>query len=59
LASQLSGHSPGSVQGIVQQAIPNVRSVTVDETPIGFLFMPFSSSRIRIVETFVTSSGSG
>jgi hypothetical protein len=47
------------VQGIVQQAIPNVQSVTVDETPIQFLFMPFSSSSIHIVETFVTSSGSG
>ena len=59
LGSQLSGRSPGSVQGIVQQAIPNVQSVTVDETPIQFLFMPFSSSSIHIVETFVTSSGSG
>jgi hypothetical protein len=59
LKSQLSGRSPGSVQGIVQQAIPNVQSVTVDETPVGFLFMPFSSSSIHIVETFVTSSGSG
>jgi hypothetical protein len=59
LGSQLSGRSPGSVKGIVQQAIPNVRGVTVDESPIGFLFMPFSSSSIHIVETFVTSSGSG
>jgi hypothetical protein len=59
LASQLSGHNPGSVQGIVQQAIPNVRSVAVDETPVGFLFMPFSSSSIHIVETFVTVNGSG
>ena len=59
LGSQLSGRSPGSVQGIVQQAIPNVQSVTVDETPIQFLFMPFSSSSIHIVETFVTLSGSG
>jgi hypothetical protein len=59
LASQLSGHNPGSVQGIVEQAIPNVRNVTVDETPIQFLFMPFSSSSIHIVETFVTSGGSG
>jgi hypothetical protein len=59
LGSQLSGRTPNSVQGIVQQAIPNVRSVTVDETPVGFLFMPFSSSSIHIVETFVTSSGSG
>jgi hypothetical protein len=58
LASQLSGRTPGSVQGIVQQAIPNVRGVTVDETPIGFLFMPFSGSSIHIVETFVTG-GSG
>jgi hypothetical protein len=59
LGSKLSGRSPGSVKGIVQQAIPNVRGVTVDESPIGFLFMPFSSSSIHIVETFVTSSGSG
>ena len=59
LKSQLSGHSPGSVQGIVEQAIPNVKSVTVDETPVQFLFMPFSSSSIHIVETFVTSTGSG
>jgi hypothetical protein len=59
LGSQLSGRSPGSVKGIVEQAIPNVRGVTVDESPIGFLFMPFSSSSIHIVETFVTSSGSG
>ena len=33
--------------------------MTVAETPIPFLFMPFSSSSIHIVETFVTSSGSG
>ena len=59
LAGQLSGRSPGSVRGIVQGTIPNVKSVTVDESPVGFLFMPFSSSSIHIVETFVTSSGSG
>jgi hypothetical protein len=59
LKSQLSGHTPGSVQGIVDQAIPNVKSVTVDETPVQFLFMPFSSSSIHIVETFVSSTGSG
>jgi hypothetical protein len=59
LKSQISGRSPGSVQGIVEQAIPNVQSVTVAETPVQFLFMPFSSSSIHIVETFVTSSGSG
>jgi hypothetical protein len=59
LASQLSGRTPGSVQGIVQQQIPNVQTVTVDETPVGFLLMPFSSSSIHIVETFVTLSGSG
>jgi len=59
LAGQLTGRSPGSVQGIVQTAIPNVQSVSVDETPVGFLFMPFSSSSIHIVETFVTSTGPG
>jgi hypothetical protein len=58
LKSQLSGRSPGSVPGIVKQAIPNVHSVTVDETPVQFLFMPFSGSSIHIVETFVTG-GSG
>jgi hypothetical protein len=58
LAGQLSGHTPGSVQGIVDQAIPNVRSVTVSETPVQFLFMPFSGSSIHIVETFVTSTPS-
>jgi hypothetical protein len=59
LKSQITGRNPDSVQGIVEQAIPNVKSVTVAETPIQFLFMPFSSSSIHIVETFVTSSGSG
>jgi len=59
LGGQLSGRNPGSVKGIVEQAIPNVQSVTVDETPIMSLFMPFSSSSIHIVETFVTSTGPG
>jgi hypothetical protein len=58
LTSQLTGRNPGSVQGIVQAAIPNVQSVTVDETPVQLLFMPFSSSSIRVVETFVTSTPS-
>jgi hypothetical protein len=59
LAGQLTGRSPGSVQGIVQTAIPNVQSVSVDETPVGFLFMPFSSSSIHIVENFVAAPSSG
>jgi hypothetical protein len=32
--------------------------VTVSETPVQFLFMPFSGSSIHIVETFVTSTPS-
>jgi hypothetical protein len=58
LGGELTGRNPQSVKGIVEQAIPDVQSVTVDETPIETLFMPFSSSSIHIVETFATS-GSG
>ena len=53
LRSQLAGHNPGDVSGIVKHQIPDVQSVKVDETPLQLFFMPFSSSRIQIVETFV------
>ena len=53
LRSQLAGHNPGDVSGIVKHQIPDVQSVKVDEAPLQLFFMPFSSSRIQIVETFV------
>ena len=56
LRSQLTGHNPGDVKGIVKQQIPDVQSVSVNETPLQLFFMPFSSSRIQIVETFVAST---
>jgi hypothetical protein len=52
LRNQLTGHNPGDVSGIVKQQIPDVQSVSVSETPLKLFFMPFSSSRIQIVETF-------
>jgi len=53
LRGQLTGRDPGSVAGIVRKQISDVQSVTVDETPLQLFFMPISSSRIQIVETFV------
>ena len=53
LRNQLTWHNPGDVSGIVKQQIPDVQSVSVSESPLKLFFMPFSSSRIQIVETFV------
>jgi hypothetical protein len=52
LRNQLTWHNPGDVSGIVKQQIPDVQSVSVSESPLKLFFMPFSSSRIQIVETF-------
>ncbi|MGO8686210.1 MAG: hypothetical protein ACLQT7_03355 [Candidatus Dormibacteria bacterium] len=52
--TQLTGHNPSDVFGIIQQQIPDVRSVDVHVTPVQLFYMPFFSSHIKIVETFVT-----
>jgi hypothetical protein len=57
LGSQLTGHNPGDVAGIVQQEIPDVQSVDVKITPVQLFFMPLFSSHIKIVETYVTPGG--
>jgi hypothetical protein len=54
LGSQLTGHNPGDVAGIIEQQIPDVQSVDVHITPVQLFYMPFFSSHIKIVETFVT-----
>lgn len=59
LGSQLTGHNPGDVSGIIEQQIPDVQSVDVHITPVQLFYMPFFSSHIKIVETYVTpTSGS-
>ena len=58
LLNQITGKNPGDVPGIVTQQISDVQHVDVSETPVQLLFMPFFSSRITIVETFVTPAPS-
>ncbi len=52
LKSQMTGHNPGDVPGIVEQRVDNVQSVTVRESPFTLFFMPFFSSNITIIENY-------
>ena len=54
MRTQVTGRNPGDVPGIIEQQIPDAQTVTVHETPVQLFFMPFFSSRIQIVEAFVT-----
>ncbi len=53
LRGQLTGRSPGSVEGIIAQQLAGVTKVTVEESPFGLPYMPLFSGSIKIGEDFV------
>ncbi len=58
LASQLSGRPPSTVETYLQSVIGGqvLSKVQINQSPYPFFFLPFSSSRITVVEKFTSST---
>lgn len=60
LRDQLAGKSPGDVRNLIERSLGNgqVQDIQISQSPFPLFFMPFFSSRIQVIITYVVAAPS-